>query len=185
MRSIYLIGGIARSGKSLIRKNLFKKHNIVGIDTDSLRAMFEYGNPQLGVSHQNNPEVNAQKMWKYIKALINNKIKYSDEPFAIEGDILLPQYLRDFIKNNNVKCCFVGYSSINPKEKLALIREYKNSLDWTSNLSNKDMLDFVSQGIHDSKKYKLQCEKYNIKYFDTSIDFLNVITEAVEHLVSN
>jgi len=63
---IYLIGGIARSGKTLVRKEILKRYKISGIGTDSIRYMLSQTQPELGIDHNKPSTHNGPLMWPYL-----------------------------------------------------------------------------------------------------------------------
>jgi 2-phosphoglycerate kinase len=123
-------------------------------------------------------------MMPYINKLIEHLIRYDDEDFVIEGAILIPELLSKYLDNENVKCCYLGYSTLSTTEKLKAIKENEGDNDWTKNYSIKEFQDFVKGSIHKSKNDKKECEKYNIKYFDIDHNFEESINRVIKYLFS-
>ena len=144
--------------------------------------MLEFGLPTSDISDQNTPEQNAPLIWPYIKALIDHRLKCCTENYVIEGDVLLPRFLKESSDNPSVKTCFVGFSEIREADKLANMREFCSKTDWTARFSDKKTLELIKWLQKESKKYKKSCLKYAIEYFDTSDNFIDVINQITIYL---
>ena len=178
---IYLIGGIARSGKTILRKEILNTYKISGIGTDSIRYVLSHTQPELGIDHNKPSTHNGPLMWPYIDNLIEHLIKYDNEDFVIEGDVLLPEYLGKYVDDEKVKTCFVGFSNAKVKDKIKEMVDNSFKGDWTKDYSDKEMKKFVRSGIKRSKKSKKECKELGVEYFDTGKDF----TESVEDILSS
>lgn len=104
-----------------------------------------------------------------------------------EGEYLMIDtchlYPEDIFKYNlkDTIIVFLGHDSISAEEKLKEIRKYDTHA-WTNLKDDEYMLISTVMGIDYSKEAKIQCEKYNIKYFDTSYDFKNVMEEVKKYI---
>lgn len=181
---IYLIGGIARSGKTLVRKEILKRYIISGIGTDSIRYMLSRTQPELGIDHNKPSTHNGPLMWPYIDNLIHHIIEYDNEDYVIEGDVLLPKYLGKYVENESVKSCFIGFSNTKVESKFKEMVDNSYEGDWTKEYTDKEMKKFVKSGIKRSKKYKKECKELGVEYFDTGMNFEKSILDIVSTLVS-
>ncbi len=181
---IYLIGGVARSGKSIIRKKLLDEYKISGIGTDSIRYMLSNTNPELGIDDNKSCTHNGPLMWPYLDNFIYELLEYSNENFVIEGDVLLPEYLSKYIDNPNVKCCYIGYSNTSVDRKSKEIVDNRYEGDWTKEYTEKEFREFIKWSIEKSSKYKKECEKLGLKYYDTGIDFKDSLDNIVDDLLN-
>jgi 2-phosphoglycerate kinase len=179
---IFLIGGIARSGKSIVRDRILEEYSISGISTDSIRYMLSNTQPELGIDHKQPSRHNAPLMWPYLENFIYALVEYSGQDFVLEGDVLFPEYLSKYVNNPEVKCCYIGYSNASVESKYNEIVKYRYEGDWTKHYSEEQLKKFLKSGIKRSKKYKKECEKFGVKYFDTGENFLESIDEIVENL---
>ena len=179
---IYIIGGEARSGKTILRKKLLNEYKISGIGTDSIRYMLSNTLEDSGIDHNNPPEINGPLMWPYISNLVEDLIKYASEDFVIEGDILLPEYLKEYKDNPDVSTCYIGYSSISISQKIENILNSRKGGDWTSEYTEKELKKFVKWSIKESKKYQRECKKFGIQYYDLSENFKEGIDKILEDL---
>jgi 2-phosphoglycerate kinase len=181
---IYLIGGEARSGKTIVRKKLLSKYQISGIGTDSIRYMLSHTLKDSGIDHNNTPEINGPLMWPFIDNLIKDLSIYAAEDYVIEGDILLPKYLKTYKESSGIKVCYIGFPTVSISQKMKNILQSRKEGDWTKEYTEKELKKFVKWSIKESKKYQRQCKKYGITFYDLSVDFETRINEVVEDLVN-
>lgn len=179
---VYLIGGVARSGKSKLRRLLLTKYKVSGIGTDAIRYMLMKSTPNLGLSYDNTPEVNGPIMWPYLDTLIDEYLKNSTEDFVIEGDVILPSFLRRYVNNKNVKTCFLGFTNTTPEKKALDIRSNADKRDWTNDYDISGLEDLAKWGIEQSKKYKLECEEFGLRYFELGNDFESSLNAIVDEI---
>jgi 2-phosphoglycerate kinase len=181
----YLIGGTPRAGKSTIKKLFLERHRIPGITTDLLRESFEYGIPEFGIKDGMENMQKSELLWPYLKGTILARDEFSDD-LLIEGTNFLPKYLAQFINKENLKICFIGYCNIAVQEKFKNIRNnFSYDDEWTMDLTDEELLNEIKSFIEMSKYYKAECEQYNIKFFDTSLDFNSEIENVIKYMLSS
>jgi len=180
---LYVIGGASRSGKTLLSRRVVAEKQIPYFPLDALFGALAHGAPELGVRYESSLMDRPVKMWPLVKHLLNTFLKEERE-YLVEGDSILPSQINEFIvEQKPVKCCFLGYTDLTKDEKLSLIRQYhQGEIDWTKNISDKEMLIMIDEMIEFSKYLEQECAKYSIKYFDVSHDFESVRNEAFEYL---
>ncbi len=162
---IYLIGGVARSGKTSIRKRLLNDYKISGLETDSLRTLFELSFPELGIRYQDPPMLNARKMSPFIKSFIKSRFFFEDD-FVLEGDCVTPNTIKDFKNNAQVLSLFVGYPNISLEKKMQQLLEKPEG--WVENISHDDLKERVKTFISDSKIFRDLCTEARLPFVDAS-----------------
>lgn len=182
-KMFYIIGGPPRSGKSILCNRLLQDYHVPGISTDMLRALFESGNPDLGISPDTSFEDNATRMWPYLEGFINFT-KMCQHDYLLEGDALLPSLLKNFAQDPYCRILFIGFERINPKRKLQNIRDFSEDSDWTSEMLDRELIGMLNGLKQRSKRFREECEIYGIRYIDTSEDFEQAIDEAVQYLLN-
>jgi 2-phosphoglycerate kinase len=185
---IYIIGGAARSGKSIISRKIAVEHRISYLPLDSLKTAFYIGKPELGIDSKKSYKENARKMWPFIKPFIINLIQIGED-YQIEGDTILPSQVYELLQdkkiNKSIRVCFVGYSNIKPEKKLEDIRNnHGNINDWLQDKTDAYVLSVIKDRIKYSRFLKEECEKYNIQYIDMSKDFNKQIDRIIQKLFS-
>lgn len=182
---LYIIGGVSRSGKSLLAHKILKEKLIPFFPLDGLVGMLAYSAPEHGVKHQNDFVDKSEKTWKFSKELFKYLFK-TQENYLVEGDCVLPKQIAEIqVKySEHIRCCFMGYPSLSAKEKLDLVRTFHlGEKDWTNKHDDKAMLEMLESMVVYSKYLQEECEKYNIPFFDVSKDFEKAQIEAYEFLI--
>jgi 2-phosphoglycerate kinase len=111
---------------------------------------------------------------------------WSETSYIIEGEAILPELIHEILKKhpNNIKICFVGYSNMDVKEKVKDVYEYSNEKnDWLTNESNDYVENHISNMVDYSKKIEKACKQYDVKYFDTSKNFSQVLDNVIKYLL--
>lgn len=183
---LYIIGGVSRSGKSLLAHKILKEKLVPFFPLDGLVGMLTHSAPEHGVRHQNDFVDKSEKTWKFSKELFKYLFK-TQESYLVEGDCILPKQVAELqIKySEKIKCCFLGYPSLTAKQKLELVRTFhRGEEDWTTKHNDEAMLEMIEAMIKYSRYMKEECEKYNIAFFDVSDDFEKTHIKAFEFLIS-
>ncbi len=176
---LYLIGGAARTGKTILSERLLKEKSIPYFCLDFLVSAIDRN------LHNIPSRQAAYKMMPYVEAMLRNIVEVKSN-YLIEGDKLLPELVNKLIQvyPNQIVSCFLGYSSIDPLEKIKAIKEYPSHInDWTSESSEINLQALVTEILEYSKYIQTESYKYNLNYFDTSEDFSNTIDKAYQFLI--
>jgi len=184
---LYLVSGTSRSGKTLIAKKILADKRIPYLSLDWLMMGFNDGIPEYGIHHLLWPKEIAKKMGPFLQGMIENML-FDGMDYVIEGEAMLPQFVADLIEKHpdNIKVMFLGYTEINVKDKVALVKKHSDGeSDWLTNESDEYIRDHIGNMIAYSKMIKNGCEKHGLSYFDTSDDFLGTIEAATDFLVGD
>jgi hypothetical protein len=101
---------------------------------------------------------------------------------------MLPQTVAGLVEKHpgKIKAVFVGYTEINVKDKVALVKKHGDGEnDWLTNESDEYIRDHIENMIAYSKMIRNECEKHGLPYIDTSEDFLVAIEAATAFLVGD
>jgi len=183
---LYLISGTSRSGKTIIAKKLLEEHKLPYLSLDWLMMGFNDGIPEYGINHLLWPNEIAEKMWPFLQGMIENML-FDGMDYVIEGEAMVPQLIAQLIEKypEKISAVFVGFTEINVDEKVAQVKKFSiGENDWLTNESDKYIKDHIGNMIEYSKMIKEGCEKFNLPYFDTSVDFLGKIELATIYLFS-
>ena len=183
---LYIVGGAARTGKSIISREFMAETGIPYFSLDVLMMGFANGLPEYGINPEDPEFRNAGKMWPILRSMLINMIEVGIEQI-IEGYTILPEQAGE-IQNmfpGQVKSCFIGYTRINPGEKLKAIRSYTNlPNNWSTGYADREILELINRSIKYSAFLKTECAKYEIPYFDQSEDFTDSIKQVLAYLNS-
>lgn len=163
---------------------MLSKYKISGISTDRLVQMLQVGMPEFGLVHEMNQDHRVLKL----KPLIQGLLTYhaAREDFVIEGVDILPEDVSEYVKyaNGYLKACFIGTCSVTTQQKVLNIKQFLSYNDWTQDMNDVDINALAAWLIQQSQKLKSECEKFDLKYFDTSSDFTSVMELAANYLKS-
>jgi hypothetical protein len=130
---IYLIGGAARAGKTLITQRLWREGCIPYFCIDYFMSAIDQGAPELGIQAESHNLVRAPALWPRIEYLFRNIIEVETD-YIIEGDALWPRGAAQMIQDygpQRVSSVFLGYCHISPERKLQEIRTHGGGVnDW-------------------------------------------------------
>ncbi len=180
---IYIISGASRSGKTIAARMLFKKTNIPYINVDQLMMGFAGGMYDTGIHPENMPDKNAELMWPFLKNTIISMLEANID-YIFEGEEFLPLLVKELrdIYPNQIKSCFLGFTTISVEDKTMFINKHAGPNDWLTIHMDDYINDHIINMITYSKKMRLECQRHETKYFDTSDNFEKVLEEVVEYL---
>ncbi len=180
---LYIIGGAARSGKTLLSRKIVSEMGVPYFPLDALFRALAKGAPELGLAQYDTPMERPLKIWPITQHLFSYFLR-DELKFLIEGDSILPSQVKELVSvPESIKCCFFGYSETTKEEKLAKVIRYRQgNTDWTKEIHNERMLEMIDRMIDFSKYLKEECFKYGIKYFDVSHDFNGPHEAAFKYL---
>jgi len=184
---LFLVSGTSRSGKTLIAKKLLADKRIPYLSLDWLMMGFNDGIPEYGIHHLLWPNEIAEKMAPFLLGMIDSML-VDGMDYVIEGEAMLPQVVADLVEKHpdKIKAVFVGYTEIDVKDKVALVKEHADGEnDWLTNESDEYIRDHIENMIAYSKRIKDGCKKHGLTYFDTSADFSGTIEAATDFLVGD
>lgn len=188
MKKNILVIGPGRAGKTTLAKMIHKElgYSINSIDdiVCSLEAF-----PELGISSSANGfEVSlklAPFVIAYIKELTDNN-KFSDNcQCVIEGihisiDQVIPNIDRD-------KTLIIGltYNELSAEDIFNNVRKYDTEDDWSYWVNDEELKKSIEQFVKVNKTFTEKFQKYNIPYYDTSVDRSAVFKTIIDFIKNN
>jgi hypothetical protein len=180
------VSGTSRSGKTIIAKNILQQEKIPYMSLDWLVMGFTNGIPKYGIHDKLFPDEIAKKFWNFLEAMLENMI-WSQTNYVIEGEAILPKLISTLLKKHpdKIRICFVGYTQIDIDKKVSDIRKYSDGKgDWLISEPDDYIYSHIENMLSYSKKIQESCAKSNIRYFDTSENFLKATNEATKYLLA-
>ena len=174
-----IIAGTARSGKTTLSLML-KEKGYVHYKMDSIKR----GICEAYKLHYDNWDLVSPIMATIINRMIkDNKTdtNYLLEDYVFDIPFLYPKDI-SLIDTSNTLVIFLGYSNLTPKESFEKIREHDKENYWTSHIDNKTLMSWCYDNIEFSKYLEVECQKYNIKYFDTSNNRDEVLQNILNYI---
>ena len=181
---LYIIGGASRSGKTIIAKKLSAQLGIPYLSLDWIMMGFTNGIPEYGVHDKLFPDEIAERLWNFIKAMLESMI-HVETDCVIEGEALLPELIIELLQKHTeqVKVCFLGYTEVDVERKAKEIKDFSNiKNDWLNDKSDAYITDHIQNMIAHSSNIKKSCEEYQLKYIDTSMAFKGAVDKTIRYL---
>ena len=91
---LFIVGGAARSGKSIIAREYLRRTGTPYFSLDFLVMGLAAGAPRLGVRPECPSRANAEKLGPVLKAIGRNVVEAGVD-YLFEGDTILPAHVRD------------------------------------------------------------------------------------------
>lgn len=177
---LFLIGGAARSGKTLIARRLLSKHRVPCFCADYFVSALEQGAPELGISWETPNEERARVVWPRIEPMLRTIVEM-EPAYTVEGGSLWPQGVRALMDEygDAVRACFLGFATSTPDIKLRDIRQYGGGVDdWLRDHSDAYVLELMAEMIAFSRYLRDACRALELPYFDVSDDFTRTVNKA-------
>jgi len=183
MKSV-IIGGVTRSGKSILAGRIREKTNLNVIPVDAIVVSLMAAFPEVGVNWSD-VDASRQKLQPFLRVLICKLSLRSGYSYVYEGDHLTPELLSglgpDYPILETTVPLFLGYDSISVQDKMQHLRDFSAShLCYTKNMSDAELIKTCEKQIADSVLLKRRCLELGFAYFDTSVDFNGAIDRACE-----
>ena len=165
-----IIFGICRTGKSTFSKMIqkeFKNYQIIEVDTIISALQKTVPDLPIGFIHDNLKE---NKLPEFLNLLIQKNINKNGEDlgFIINGDSILPEDLLKYFDLKNVIVYYFVTEKLSPEQILQNCRKFDSEKEWTTRRTDTELLDHFRFYKNIEKEIIMECQKYNIKYVDTS-----------------
>ncbi len=180
---LLFIGGAARTGKSILARRLLTEMQFPFLSLDVLKMGLTRGVPEFAIDPDAGGLQVAERLWPLVRemsvSLLHDRIDY-----VFEGEIL-PQHVAALRQTHpaQVRACFLGYPTISPDRKLQEIRTYGgHPNDWPLEYTDTDLLTIVQREIVFSHYLQAECSRHQLRYFDTSHQFLPTLDAVVAYV---
>jgi hypothetical protein len=181
---LYLLGGAARSGKSIIARHILAGKSIPFLCLDHLAIGAARTIPELQIDLDSDDASVGEKIWPLVKSMsgviIKDKIDY-----LLEGALLQPKYAYELISEfpAQVRTCFVGYAEAKIVEKFEQVKRYGGGPDdWMMQFDDDTIRNELERLKTVSKVLRDECKKYQLHYFETSMEFDKSVEKVIEYL---
>lgn len=178
---IYILAGIAKSGKSLIAHEILKTYHIQTISTDWIMMMLYHGNKDLKIDVSRSDKSVSRIIEPYINGLIKS-LSASKKDILIEGVHIQPEFSSELQKKypGLINVVFLGYKDIDVDSKKVELKKYAQYMDnpWYLNYNDEEFTKLVHYLIQESDKLKHSCTLHHQTYVE-----VNNIMSDKDHII--
>lgn len=166
---IYIITGMAKTGKSIVAKKMARKHQLEIISTDYIMVMLDRGNPDLGIHMEESDRSVSKRLEPYLEQLIIALIQ-NQENYIIEGVHFLPQFIKRMIKKypHDLSAIFLGYANWKATDKAIDLKKYRTETKncWYCEYDDQELLKLSKYLVNESVILKEEVNQLGLKYFE-------------------
>ena len=174
MKNIF-IGGIAKSGKSRLAIKLCEENKYNHIPVDYFASSFKHNFSEVGITSKVNiDKESSKKLALFLSRFIEIVDCQDAEKFIVDSAHIYPEDIIKYLDLEKWDIYFLGYPNMTPLQKLSEVKNYVKD-GWVESRSEEELLKIFDDLINLSNVIKMQCEKYNIRFIDTSNnDIINI-----------
>jgi 2-phosphoglycerate kinase len=175
-----IIAGVPRSGKTTLARRLCIDLGFSLFPADTVVSTMGRLFPEHGISHYEEDHDKACETFRpFLRELLRH-LEYEGFPFVIDTYHVLPLSLVELKDTYGI--VFMGYPSVDPREKLRHIRRCARAQDWTEDVPDAVLFEQVQRYIDESRMLEDACSEIGIPFVDTSPRFEQAIQRAFETL---
>lgn len=166
---IYVIAGLAKSGKSLVASRILKTRQMHVISTDWIMMMLYHGNPDLKIDIHKSDMTVSRQLEPYIEGLFAALVQ-SQKDILIEGVHIQPALMSKLMERypSRIKCVFLGYKDIDPVLKASQLKAHAPQIDnpWYLSMDDAGLLKLTQYLTKESQKLYESCLIYGQNYIE-------------------
>ncbi len=183
MKNLVILGA-SRAGKSTLAYTINKIYpNYQILTGDAVRRAFQDIFPRMGINNYNGKGM-KEDFAKFSACLFKTHIKDNQGVYQYifdSCDISAENAVR-FFQDNSTIIVFLGYTQLVAEQAFQNYRKYEKETDWTVRKTDEELLDFAEKWVEKSKIFKQDCEKFKIRYVDTSYNREKVLDNLIKEL---
>lgn len=168
---IYILTGVAKSGKSYIAKKLMQDHLLHLIQTDHIMMALHKGNPHNGLDIKASDSTVSLFLEPYVKELIESFIR-TDDHYLLEGVHFLPAFAKSLcdLYPDKIKVLYLIYEHQHALDKKKELLTYQHLIDnpWFNEMNESELLSLCEYLILESKRLGNSCRKFGLPYIEVS-----------------
>ncbi len=166
-----IVGGVPRSGKSILSNKLIKSYNLSRVPIDVIISSINNSFSELNInanSYLQYPEKTVSFLNSMLSQIENEKKFY----YIFDSCFFTPKELEKYIDHPCFKVLFLGYPNVTIEMKLKYISSYaKENYCWMfeQNITIQEINERLSKYIQVSKKIQTECIKLGRSYALTAM----------------
>lgn len=166
---IYLIGGIAKSGKTYVATKLTQATAISCFSTDYLMMGLSVAKPECGVHESDDDKTVALALEPILRDMIEAMIE-NRQNYLLEGVHFRPEFVHQLLEKHpdQIRAVFLGYATVTPAAKLKeLSLHVKDSgNDWISRYSPAKKTELIRYLIVESEMLAQTAFRLRLPYYE-------------------
>lgn len=166
---IYILAGIAKSGKSFIAKEISNRFHMHVIATDWIMMMLHHGNKNLNIDVTKSDRSVSRLLEPYIEGLIKS-LSTSKKDVLIEGVHVQPHFAK-YLEGkypDKLSVLFLGYKDIEPSVKAKELLDHAHLIEnpWYLDYQDEAFSKLINYLIKESSKLEKSCLAYDQIYYE-------------------
>jgi hypothetical protein len=182
---LYIVGGAARSGKTLLARRMLEVARVPWFSLDVLRAALTKGAPVLNLDFNHEDLEEGERLWPIVSQMFEAMLLDSTS-YLVEGSCLRPSDVAALMRkraDKDIRTLFLGFPDASPHDKRAQIDANRiGGNDWFSPLADVDKITQVERMIRDSQQLRDEAHANGLPFFDTGSDYVSGHAEALNFL---
>jgi 2-phosphoglycerate kinase len=176
---IYVLTGIAKSGKTKVAREIVKRKSIPLFSTDYIMMMLSKGNKDLDIDIDASDSSVAKDLEPYIYGMISTMIENKVD-YLLEGVHFNPDFSRRLIEKypNDIRIVYLGYKDKNFKDKAKELLLYKNEIEnpWFLSFKGEKLFELMEYMVNESQRVYELCIQFDLEY----IEVRNIVDQMDE-----
>jgi hypothetical protein len=181
---LYLLGGAARSGKSIIARRVMAHCQLPFFSLDYLANGMAEVWPELKNDLDTDDATVGERIWPVVKSIASMMLR-THVHYLLEGASLQPHHASELILAfpNQVRACFVGFADADITEKLQNVRQFGGQPDdWMAHWEDALVVQQLEHLKIASRAIQSECHGLHLPYFELSLEFEHSISTVVQHI---
>ncbi len=166
---IYILTGVAKSGKSLVTKKVIETMRIPVIQTDHIMMMLHKANPSLGLNIDASDSSVARFLEPYLEALIETMIE-NKRDYVMEGVHFLTSFSHRLLEKfpQDIRVLYLVYAHADPIKKAHELLEHAHNMEnpWFLSMKGEDYHHLVRYLVDESKRLEQECMLYHLPFIE-------------------
>ena len=176
---LYIITGIAKSGKTFITNRLVKEKKIGYFSSDLLMMSLAKGNKTIGINPNASDITVSNQLRPYLEAMIQTVMENHID-YIFEGVHFQPDFVRHLLDKypSKIKVIFLGYRLVDTVKKVEELKKYGPSTNnhWYSHLDDQALTKLVEYLKRECQKMYEACMTLNLPYYEVN----NIVNQTNE-----
>lgn len=176
---IYILAGIAKSGKTFVANEIVKRKRVRVFSTDYIMMMLHHGNKDLNIDIDATDSEVAASLEPYIAGMIQTMIE-NNVTYVLEG----VHFNTDFCKMlfdkypGKIRIIYLGYKDAEYKTKGMELMNYKDATEnpWFLKFKDEKLDELMKYLINESLRVSKECIRYGLEY----IEVTNIVEQTDE-----